>query len=120
MNVYAYPSPNECRKLTTREDFAHRFSHPVVRTHPETGRKSLYVNRLMTDYIVDMDERESDVLLESLFDHMEQEQFIYEHVWRPRDLVIWENRCLVHGRSGFDPGERRLLRRFALQGEKPS
>ena len=96
------------------------YPHPMVRTHPETGRKSLYVNRLMTDYIVDMDETESRELLDTLFDHMENEDFIYEHSWRNKDLVIWENRCLVHARTNFDPSQRRLLRRFALQGDKPS
>ena len=120
MNLYAYPSRNECKKLDKREAGAHEYPHPMVRTHPETGRKSLYVNRLMTDYIVDMDETESSELLDTLFDHMENEDFIYEHSWRNKDLVIWENRCLVHARTNFDPSERRLLRRFALQGDKPS
>ena len=119
MNGYDYPSPNECQKRTERAADAHRYPHPVVRTHPETGVKSLYVNRLMTDYILDMDEAESEELLGTLFDHMENEDYIYQHRWRPRDLIIWENRCLVHGRTSFDPSERRLLRRFALQGDKP-
>ena len=120
MNMYAYPSRNECKKLDTREAGAHQYAHPMVRTHPETGRKSLYINRLMTDYIVDMDETESSELLDTLFDHMENEDFVYEHSWRNKDLVIWENRCLIHARTNFDPSERRLLRRFALQGDKPS
>ena len=119
MNGYDYPSRNEYKKLTERSLDAHRYAHPIVRTHPETGRKSLYLNRLMTDYILDMNTTESRELLGVLFDHMENEDFIYEHRWQPKDLIIWENRCLVHGRTNFDPHERRLLRRFALQGEKP-
>ena len=119
MNCYDYPSSNERKKLTKRAADAHQYAHPIVRTHPETGRKSLYVNRLMTDYIVDMDESESRELLDTLFDYQENEDFIYEHRWRLKDLIIWENRCLVHARTDFAPSERRLLRRFALQGDKP-
>jgi len=119
MNCYDYPSNNEYKKTAERSPNAHRFAHPVVRTHPNTGRKALYVNRLMTDYIVDMDEQHSRELLLSLFDHMEKPEFIYEHSWQPKDLLIWDNRCLVHGRSHFSPSERRLLRRFALKGDRP-
>jgi len=95
------------------------YIHPVVRTHPATGRKALYVNRLMTVRIEDMAEAESDELLQLLFDHQERREFIYEHVWRPGDLLIWDNRCALHARTDFSPGERRLLRRVTILGEKP-
>ena len=119
MNCYDYPSKNEYKKTAPRSTGAHRHPHPVVRTHPDTGRKALYVNRLMTDYIVAMDDEESRALLEVLFDHTENPGFIYEHKWHLNDLLIWDNRCLVHGRTNFNPSERRLLRRFALQGDRP-
>ena len=93
--------------------------HPVVRTHPATGRKALYVNRLMTREIEGLPHAESDALLEKLFDHQEQQQFIYEHVWRPGDLLMWDNRCTLHARTDFPAGERRLLRRVTILGEKP-
>jgi len=93
--------------------------HPVVRTHPATGRKALYVNRLMTREIEGLPRAESDALLEKLFDHQEQQQFIYEHVWRPGDLLMWDNRCTLHARTDFPAGERRLLRRVTILGEKP-
>ena len=93
--------------------------HPVVRTHPATGRKALYVNRLMTREIEGLSRAESDALLEKLFDHQEQQQFIYEHVWRPGDLLMWDNRCTLHARTDFPAGERRLLRRVTILGEKP-
>ena len=93
--------------------------HPVVRTHPATGRKALYVNRLMTVRIEGLPARESDELLEFLFDHQERREFIYEHVWRARDLVMWDNRCTLHARTDFSAGERRLMRRVTIQGEKP-
>jgi taurine dioxygenase len=93
--------------------------HPVVRTHPATGRRALYVNRLMTVRIEDMPEAESNELLQLLFDHQERREFIYEHVWRPGDLLMWDNRCTLHARTDFSPDERRLLRRVTILGEKP-
>ncbi len=93
--------------------------HPVVRTHPATGRKALYVNRLMTREIEGLPRDESDRILDFLFDHQEQPQFVYGHVWRPGDLVMWDNRCSLHARTDFSAGERRLLRRVTILGEKP-
>ncbi len=93
--------------------------HPAVRTHPATGRKALYVNRLMTREIEGLPREESDTLLQQLFDHQEQPQFIYEHVWRPGDILMWDNRCTLHARTDFSAGERRLLRRVTILGEKP-
>jgi taurine dioxygenase len=93
--------------------------HPVVRTHPATGRKALYVNRLMTREIEGLPREESDAILQNLFDHQEQSKFVYEHVWRVGDIVMWDNRCTLHARSDFSAGERRLLRRVTILGEKP-
>ena len=93
--------------------------HPAVRTHPATGRKALYVNRLMTREIEGLPRAESDALLQMLFDHQEQPQFVYEHVWRPGDILMWDNRCTLHARTDFSAGERRLLRRVTILGEKP-
>jgi taurine dioxygenase len=95
------------------------YAHPVVRTHPATGRKALYVNRLMTVRIEDIAEAESNELLDFLFDHQEQRQFIYEHVWRVGDVLMWDNRCTLHARTDFSAEERRLMRRVTIQGEKP-
>ena len=118
MNVYDYDNNPTTRGSTIRAGVPHH-AHPVVRTHPDTGRKALFVNRLMTDHILDMPRAESDRLLQSLFDHQEQRRFVYEHVWRPGDLMLWDNRCSLHARTDFDPRERRLLRRVAITGEKP-
>jgi len=95
------------------------YAHPVVRTHPATGRKALYVNRLMTVRIEGLPAQESDELLTILFDHQERSEFIYEHVWRAGDLVMWDNRCALHARTDFSPDERRLMRRVTILGEKP-
>ncbi len=95
------------------------YAHPVVRTHPATGRKALYVNRLMTRRIEGLPAEESDELLNLLFDHQENPDFIYAHVWRPGDLLMWDNRCALHARTDFSADERRLLRRVTILGEKP-
>jgi len=66
--------------------------HPVFRTHEDTGRKAVYVNRLMSVGIVDMPPGESEPLLNAVFDHSEKREFVYEHVWRVGDLLLWDNR----------------------------
>lgn len=90
--------------------------HPVFRTHEETGRKAVYVNRLMTEAIVDMPKAESDRLLAALYDHSENPAWAYEHVWRPGDLIVWDNRCSMHARTDFPAGQRRLLLRTTIEG----
>lgn len=95
------------------------YSHPAVRVIPETRRKALFVNRLMTFAVEGLPQDESDALLARLFDHIERPEFRYVHKWRPGDLVVWDNRTTVHARTDFAPTERRLLRRFATRGERP-
>jgi taurine dioxygenase len=118
LNVYDYNNNATKRGSEPREGIP-SFAHPIVRTHPATGRKALYVNRLMTHHIEDMDRAESDALLAEIFDHQERPEFIYEHVWTPGDLLIWDNRCMLHARSDFDASERRMMRRVAILGDKP-
>ena len=91
-------------------------SHPVFRTHDETGRKAVNVNRLMTAHVEDMDREESDRLLAAVFDHSENPEWVYEHVWRPHDLLVWDNRCSMHARTDFPEGERRLMLRTTIEG----
>ena len=69
--------------------------HPVVRTHPATGRKALYVNRLMTREIEGLPREESESILQMLFDHQEQQKFVYQHVWRPDDILIAKDGSLL-------------------------
>jgi taurine dioxygenase len=94
-------------------------THPVFRTHDETGHKAIYVNRLMTEHVVDMPRAQSDALLSRLYDHAERRDFVYEHVWRVGDVVVWDNRCSMHGRTDFSPQERRLFWRTTVKGEAP-
>lgn len=94
--------------------------HPVFRTHDETGRKAIYVNRLMTRRIENLPEAESDALLQALFDHSEKPEFIYRHVWRVGDLIVWDNRCSMHARDDFPSDQRRLMLRTTVKGtQKP-
>ena len=118
LNAYDYDA-SATKRGTKLAEGVPSYAHPVVRTHPVTGRQALYVNRLMTVRIEGMSSEESAELLNLLFDHQEKPEFIYEHVWRPGDLLVWDNRCALHARTDFSPTERRLMRRVTILGEKP-
>lgn len=94
--------------------------HPVVRTHPVTGRKALYVNRLMTREILGMAPDEGRALLAFLYDHLEKPEFVYEHRWRKGDVLLWDNRCLVHARRDFPLSELRIMKRLTIKREHPA
>jgi taurine dioxygenase len=118
LNAYDYANAS-MKRGTKLADGVPSYAHPVVRSHPATGRKALYVNRLMTVRIEGMPGAESEELLEFLFDHQEQRQFVYEHAWRVGDILMWDNRCTLHARTDFSADERRLMRRVTILGEKP-
>ena len=92
-------------------------AHPIFRTHDDTGKKAIYVNRLMTEGIIDMDQDKADLFLSTLFDHSEKTEFVYEHEWRVGDLIMWDNRCSMHARTDFPETERRLLLRTTVTGD---
>ena len=95
--------------------------HPVFRTHEETGRKAIYVNRLMTVGIDGIAPEEADPLLEAVYDHMEKPEFVYTHKWQVGDILLWDNRCSTHARTDFPSTERRLMLRTTLEGNgKPT
>jgi taurine dioxygenase len=119
VNAYHYESPT--REVNAAQlDFSANphYAQPIVRTHPETKRKALYVNRLMTWTIEGMEKAEGSALLDQLFAHIEQDQFIYAHKWRAGDLVLWDNRCTLHARTDFSDKERRMLRRHVVAGDR--
>jgi taurine dioxygenase len=118
LNVYDYGSNPTAKGKQVSAD-APQFVHPVVRTHEETGRKGLYVNRLMTDHIVGMSRAESGELLDYLFQQAEKPEFIYSHRWSVGELVMWDNRCTLHARTDFSPNTRRMLRRISVKGRRP-
>ncbi len=94
-------------------------THPVVRIHPETERKALYVNPGHTDHIIGMDAAESRALLDELHAHSTRPEFIYRHKWRLHDLVFWDNRCLIHIADPPKPGFDRHMHRTTIEGDRP-
>jgi taurine dioxygenase len=92
---------------------------PVVRTHPETGRKALFVSEHFTTRIVGLPQDESDALLAELFAHSVKPEFVYRHTWAPHDLVFWDNRSLMHLAAGTPDHLRRRLNRTTIVGDTP-
>ena len=96
-------------------------THPLVRTHPETGRKSLYLNPNRMEQVVGLDRAGSDRLLDTLIAHATQPRYQYRHVWRQGDIVIWDNRCTMHkANADYPEGERRLMHRVIVAGTAPA
>ena len=94
--------------------------HPVVRTHPDTGRKALYVNPGFTRKIIELEAEESRAILDFLFRHYQQPKYIYRHNWAVGDLVIWDNRCTCHfAVADYDMTERRHMIRCSVEGDVP-
>jgi taurine dioxygenase len=119
LNAYLYNSTTRAVNGAKVDFTVHpHYVQPIVRTHPATKRKALYVNRLMTFTVDGMGDDDGTALLNALFDHMEQDQFIYAHQWRAGDLVLWDNRCTLHARTDFSDRERRLLRRYVVMGDR--
>jgi len=109
------------RKPLTEEEKAQAppVSHPIVRTHPVSGRKALYLSEGLTRAIEGMDEAEGRRLICLLTDFSTQPAFVYRHRWQPRDLVFWDNRSTMHRATEFDNQYRRLMRRTTVQGDAP-
>jgi taurine dioxygenase len=93
--------------------------HPVVRTHPETGRKALYVNFGHTVRLRDMSEEESAPLLEYLFAHQIRPEFTCRFSWQPGSIALWDNRCTQHNPVNDYHGHRRVMHRITLAGDRP-
>ncbi|WP_248323348.1 TauD/TfdA family dioxygenase [Caballeronia sp. Sq4a] len=93
--------------------------HPIVRTHPETGRQALFVSEHFTTRIVDMPEDESRALLDEIFTHSVRPEFVYRHVWRDHDMVFWDNRSVMHLAAGTPDDQRRKLYRTTIEGDAP-
>lgn len=107
-------------KLTQAQvDEVKPVSHPVVRTHPETGRKALFVSEHFTTRILGVSEQRSRELLAALFDHGTRAEHVYRHQWRPHDMVFWDNRSLMHLAAGCPDHLRRKLYRTTIEGDVP-
>lgn len=93
--------------------------HPVVRTHPETGRRALFVSEHFTTRIVGLPDDEGRALLNELFAHSVKPEFVYRHAWAERDMVFWDNRSLMHLAAGTPDHLRRKLYRTTIEGDTP-
>ena len=94
--------------------------HPLVRTHPETGRKCLFLGRRLDAWIVGLPIDESEELLDAIWAHATADRFKWTHEWRNGDMVMWDNRCVMHRRDAFDPSLRRHMQRTQIVGTKPA
>jgi taurine dioxygenase len=93
--------------------------HPIFRVHPRTGKKALYLGRRFNAYVIGLPVEESERLLDQLWAHASQPQFVWSQEWQMGDVLVWDNRCLVHRRDAFDPTTRRKLHRVQIRGERP-
>jgi len=93
--------------------------HRVFRTHPQTGRKALYLGRRRNAYIIGLSLTESEQLLDQLWAHASRPELVWGHEWRTGDTLIWDNRCVIHRRDAFDPQARRMMHRVQIRGEIP-
>lgn len=94
-------------------------AHPLARTHPVTGRKTLFVNPVYTVGVEGMSEAESAAILGFLFEHMTRERFVYRHRWAANMLTMWDNRCCLHNATGGYDGHPRVLHRTTVAGDIP-
>jgi len=123
--IHVYQSSHSARQLmalpsAAKERVPNAVLHPIIRTHPETGRRSIYINPIRIEGIVGLDHKEALPLLEELLAHATAPRFQYRHEWRPGDMVMWDNRCLLHKANGdYDMDELRYLYRVMLRGSVP-
>ena len=110
------------KPVVIRDDLkgANRALHPVIRTHPDTGRKSIYVNPGFTSHLDGFESKESDSLLKFLFGHITQPQYIYRQIWQEHDVIMWDNRIMMHFAISDYGHEPRYLERTTLIGERPT
>ncbi|HLG83653.1 MAG TPA: TauD/TfdA family dioxygenase [Bradyrhizobium sp.] len=90
--------------------------HPLVCTHPDTGRQMLYLGRRRNAYLLGLELSDSEALLDQLWQYVERPEFSWEHVWQVGDLVMWDNRCTMHRRDPFDDSARRIMHRTQIKG----
>ena len=97
----------------------HAYPHPLVRIHPETGRKALWLNSKSEVELVHYDDQTGAKLIAELRQHLEKPEFRYEHAWEIGDIVFWDNQVTLHAREPFPANQRRLLKRISLAGSRP-
>ena len=111
---YALEKEERSMKILPSKEAKATYSHPMVKIHPETNKECLFINPVYTINIEGLSEDESQQLLWELYEHMIQEQFVYEHVWNEDMLIMWDNRTVMHQATGGYDGYDRLLHRITL------
>jgi taurine dioxygenase len=117
--VFARETAKRTMQIIVSEEADKTLAHPLVRTHPVTGRKALFVSPVYTVGIEGLTPQESQAILGFLFGHMTQEAFIYRHRWRPGMLLMWDNRCTMHLAEGGYDGHLRVMHRTTVAGDVP-
>ena len=122
--IHGYDTPRARNRPSARtpQEIAETpdVEHPLVRTHPETGRKALYLNPNRVDRIVGLERAESEALLDTLADEARKPRHHFGHVWQAGDIVIWDNRATMHRVvNDYPMGEPRVMQRVLIEGEKP-
>ena len=119
LQVYDYGKDQaaDLDDIDARLDELLHYWQPIVVTNPDTGRKAVYVSRLMSLRIEGMDAAESREVLDTICDIVEADDNVYEHVWRPGDIVVWDNLSCVHARTDWPREQRRTLRRVTIRGD---
>jgi alpha-ketoglutarate-dependent taurine dioxygenase len=92
---------------------------PLIRRHPVTARKSLYISPIYNDAVEGLDEISARQLIDDLIGFAAQPKFMYRHRWSPHDVLMWDNRCTVHAVTPHDPAERRVMHRTTIMGDEP-
>ena len=111
---YALEKEERSMKILPSKEAKATFSHPMVKIHPETNKECLFINPVYTINIEGFSEDKSQELLWELYEHMIQDQFVYEHVWNEDMLIMWDNRTVMHQATGGYDGFDRLLHRITL------
>ncbi|MSP96066.1 MAG: TauD/TfdA family dioxygenase [Betaproteobacteria bacterium] len=93
--------------------------HPIVRTHPVTGRNALFLGRRLNGYVMGLAPQDSEALLDELWAHAAKPEFSWYQEWQLGDLILWDNRCVMHRRNAFDAAARRIMHRTQLAGDRP-
>ena len=112
-----YQSPTPLHEVRAANPPA---EHPVVRTHPVTGRRGLYVNGNYTTRICQLEPAESDAVLATLYEHIKKPEFHVRFHWEPNDVALWDNRCTQHYAVADYSGHRRIMHRVSIQGDRPT
>jgi taurine dioxygenase len=118
--VFARETEKRTMQIIVSEEAEKTQAHPLVRTHPVTGRKALFVSPVYTVGIEGMTAKESQAILAFLFGHMTQDEFVYRHRWEKDMLLMWDNRCTVHLAEGGYDGHLRVMHRTTVAGEVPA